>query len=168
MRFKAKLATTISYPSKGQNNFRIHTSKHEFIFSKTRIFHSPKLIVENAQDYFIVQDIVKNLQEYELIKLEQYDNLMEWSKDSKFQAKLKNGTTLNLITDFRNGILLRIIHGRYWFYREREWFTKTVIAALIGFLFGIMGVYVGYKLGIQNSTKSTTTLPPTTSQPNKR
>jgi len=56
-------------------------------------------------------------------------------------------------------IKANIIHGRYWLYREREWFLKTLVAAAIGFLFAITGQRIGYRQGHQDGLKEGITHP---------
>jgi hypothetical protein len=54
-----------------------------------------------------------NTEKYELIKPITDEDMWEWSKDSKFQATLASEEKLNLVTNFKNGLLLRIIHEGY-------------------------------------------------------
>lgn len=45
-----------------------------------------------------------------------------------------------------NRIKCNIVHKRYLFQREGDWFWKTVITACIGFIFSLIGIIVGYYL----------------------
>lgn len=52
-----------------------------------------------------------------------------------------------------NKIKCNIIHHRYFIDREKEWFWKTLIAAAIGFVFGVIGSSIGYRKGYQNGLR---------------
>jgi len=151
MLFKAKLATTAVYPSKSEP-FRQNTSQQAYIFSQTRIFYPVKLN-GSAQDYFVANDILRDKDKYELIVLRKYEDVFSWTKDSKFQAKFEGGATMNLVTDFWNGIKLRIVHKRYWVQRNWDDLLKMFISAAIGFIFAICGHTIGYRQGYESGVK---------------
>ena len=151
MLFKAKLATTLAIDS-NSGKFRQHTTNPVFVFSKTRIFF-PKKSDGTQQDFFILQDVLKNGDKYELVRLHKYENIETWTKDSKFQAKFSDTTTLNIVPNFWNGILLRIAHKRYWVQRNWDWFLQTIIATLIGAIMGIIGTGLGYHEGYESGLK---------------
>lgn len=52
-----------------------------------------------------------------------------------------------------NKIKANIIHHRYWIDREKEWFFKTIVAAAIGFLFGVIGSRIGYRQGYESGLR---------------
>jgi hypothetical protein len=52
-----------------------------------------------------------------------------------------------------NRFKANLIHHRYWLDKEKEWFTKTIIAAMIGFLFGLIGIFIGYRQGYNKGLK---------------
>ena len=52
-----------------------------------------------------------------------------------------------------NKIKANVIHNQYWIDREKDWFIKTLIAAAIGFIFGIIGSIAGYQKGHQDGIK---------------
>jgi len=152
MLFKAKIATTQALPS-NTGVYRQHTTQHEYVFSKTRIFY-PKKLTGPAQDFFIAMDVLKDHDKYELVRLKKYEDIAEWSKDSIFQVKFLNGTKLNLVPDAYNGIKLRIVHKRYWVQKHWDDLLKTVITAAVGFIFAICGHTIGYRQGYENGIKA--------------
>lgn len=59
----------------------------------------------------------------------------------------------HLQISFWGKIRANIIHHRYWVDREKDWFLKTLIAAAIGFIFGLIGSIAGYQKGFQDGIK---------------
>lgn len=105
---------------------------------------------------------VKDNSKYTLYKLPKFHK--ERTEHSKFQIQFEEGQKFMLLMNWRQEIKMKITHNRYWVYREREWFIKTIIATSIGATFGVMGAYVGYKIGIQSLKMPTTTIQPNTPQ----
>jgi|ERR1017187_404645 hypothetical protein len=151
MRFKAKLATTQVTPAKN-GYFRMITTDAEITFSKTRIFF-PVPPPKNAQNYYRIISTLHDLEEYKLSRLEKYEDIEEWSKDSIFQIETNNGTKLNLITDRINGIKLKIMHERYWVQKEYDWIFKYIITTLITVSVAIYAGRSGFNKGYQEGLK---------------
>jgi hypothetical protein len=89
-----------------------------------------------------------------------FDKLPDKDENIKFSVII-NGDIFYLDIDVWNKFKANVIHGRYWLYREREWFAKTIISLAIGFLFGLLGQKIGfnqgYKAGQNNQTQQETT-----------
>ncbi len=119
-------------------------------FTKTRIILKEEQLQRIFLDPFAQNALVYH-GEYKL------DKLLNKMDEKQFSIVLTNRMN-NLDTGIHhldinwwNKIKANIIHHRYWIDREKEWFAKTIISTLIGFLFGIVGAYMGYKLAKTNS-----------------
>lgn len=127
----------------------------EVSFSKRRIPLNPSQVERIYLDPMFVQ-LIADKAEYTFDKLINKEDKRKFSIiiTQKLNALDDGIHYLDLST--WNKIKANIIHGRYWLYREREWFVKTLIATIIGAAFGIIGAFLGYKAGFQNGTKTTT------------
>lgn len=141
MRFKAKIKNLMGNPSPdvtGKKSFGI------FQFSKKRIWFTKhhKSEIYSASLYFGVNDF-SNGAEYTFDKGLTKEEKKDWLITSLNGKECKASLQLNLW----NKIKCNIIHGRYFIYREREWFLKTLIAATVGFFFSLIGLWIGYRQG---------------------
>lgn len=126
-------------------------------FSKNKIYFTDEALkkagnISHALDPFNNGKTFRHTETYELIKLDKYD--VDRMKGSKFQVKFQSGTKINIASGGWNSILMRFIHQRYWVQKNKDWFIKTLIAAIIGFLFSLIGLYLGYRQGYQNGIKA--------------
>ena len=150
MKFKAKIADPQALHSK-KGIYRTYTSPMEYSFSKKKIFFDLRnndKIKKEGQIY------IHWGQEYNLIRLTE-DDILEWDKHSKFQAKLSEGNNVALITNKWNGILLRIIHERYWVQKNSDWIFKAIITTIIGAVIGLLAQRIGFKEGVKAGKAST-------------
>ena len=52
-----------------------------------------------------------------------------------------------------NRFKMNWIHRRYLIHRDTDWFWKTLIAAIIGFILTLIGTGIGYNRGYQSGLK---------------
>ena len=153
MRFKAKIATTQALPS-NTGKYRTHTSTNYFTFSKGRIFYEDKAKDELYGIFLKEGYFVSSGSHYALVRLSKHENPESWTRDSKFQIEFNNGVKFNLIPNWRNGIVLRLLHKRYWLLKNGDWFLKAVIPILFGAIVGVVINNIAYSKGYQNGLEA--------------
>lgn len=148
MKFKATIHGMVGNPSPdvgGKKSFAL------FSFSKAKIWFGKN---QKADMYSlgIIHGVCNfsNGAEYTFDKGYNKDEKKVW-----FISSLNGNTDCKSVInlDTWNKIKCNIIHGRYFLYREREWFIKTIIAAAVGFIFGLIGTGIGYRQGYENGLK---------------
>lgn len=114
-----------------------------FEFSKNRIFFTQaqrkmNLILEPRSDRYATSDF-KHGMKYT------FDKVYDENDKLRFQINVGNRNYSSFIKlSWHDRIICNMIHGRYII--TREWLYKTVIVAAIGFLFGVIGIIIGYYL----------------------
>ncbi len=84
----------------------------------------------------------------------QLDKIRDKEDNKQFQITYTTGDKYILKLDFWNKFLCNWIHKRYVINKDGgEWFFKSIIAATIGFLFALIGLWIGYRLGVQGAPK---------------
>ena len=155
MKFKTQLYCDKKEPLSDKSE-PLFVTPYYLKFSKNKIYFTNEALkkagsISNGLDPFNNGKIFRHTETYNLIRLDQYD--VNRMKGSKFQIKLQSGTTINVASGGWNGMLMRLIHERYWVQKNKDWFIKTLIAAMIGFLFSLIGLYLGYRQGYENGIK---------------
>ena len=149
-RFKCKLGSATMMPS-NQGSKRLAISLTTYSLSKRKIYFNRKDDVKSNEE-INRRIIIHYGQTYTLIRITK-DDFTEWSKNAQFQADL-NGVQVAIITDIWNGILLRIIHKRYWMQKNWDWFIKAIIyiilGAAIGSYYNNKGFDKGYSKGSED------------------
>lgn len=121
----------------------------DFTFSRKRIWfsekHKDKYYTNPFLTYFIQHE-----SDYTFSK--DYDK----KEKKRFIVTFAGGKDASYIKlNWLNRIKCNIVHKRYIFQRDPDWFWKTLIAAGIGAVFGFIGGSVGYKSGFRDGTKQT-------------
>ena len=141
--FKARIHS--SYVISKENEIPI---SHTVTFSKTRIQLKEEQINRIYLDPLCTNALIYH-GDYK------FDKLLNRNDEKQFSIilRLNNLDTSihHLDINLWNKFKANVIHHRYWLDREKEWFAKTIISTLIGFLFGIVGAYIGYKFAKSNS-----------------
>lgn len=119
-----------------------------FEFTRSKILFTKR---QTNKEYFQIFESCKIIDKTKYTFAKAYDD----NDKKRFQiAYGEDDCKAFLKINWWNKIKCNIIHGRYFLHREREWFIKTIIAALIGFAFGLIGTYLGYRQGYQNGLKA--------------
>ena len=155
MKFKTQLYCDKKEPLSDKSE-PLFVTPYYLKFSKNKIYFTDEALkkagyISNGLDPFNNGKTFRHTEIYELIRLDKYD--VDRMKGSKFQVKFQSGTKINIASGGWNGILMRFIHDRYWIQKNKDWFIKTLIAAAIGFIFGLIGSIAGYRQGFQDGIK---------------
>ncbi len=121
-------------------------------FSRYRIFLEDEQINRIWYDPLLVQPVTHK-SEYTFDKKLNKEDKKQFTIILTQRLNLLDNGIHHLDINLWNKIKANIIHKRYWVDREKEWFIKTLIAAAIGFVFGIIGSWIGYRQGYQNGLK---------------
>ena len=141
MTFKAKIHGLVSISREGQSP--VDTT---ITFTRHRIKLTDEQIGRFYLDPMVVQEVVHNA-EYDFDKLLNKEDKKQFSIILRQKLNNLDKGVHHLDISRWNKIKANIIHHRYWLYREREWFVKTLIAAAIGFLFALIAGVIGYRQG---------------------
>ena len=146
MRFKAQIlgavgTATISVPGK---------IKEQFIFSRSRIFFTKNHTETSYYIHIPLAFEFRNEANYT------FDKVYDKDEKKRFRIVFTNGIHSSFIKlNGINRIKCNIVHKRYLFQRDPDWFWKTLIAAAIGAIFGFIGSGIGYRKGFQDGIKYT-------------
>ena len=146
MKFKAQILGCW-HPSTRNEITNEPIGKHILTFKKYKIIFPKEFITQTLHLEFFGACPFQNNAKYTL------DKALDTNDKIKFQITINNECKAFININWYNRIKCNIIHKRYLIDREREWFLKTLIAALLGFLFAIIGSSIGYRQGYQNGLK---------------
>ena len=147
MTFKAKIHGIVSISQEGQSP--VDTT---ITFTGYRIKLTDEQIGRLYLDPMLVQEVVHNA-EYDFDKLRNKEDKKQFSIILKHRLNNLDKGIHHLEISKWNKIKANITHHRYWLYREREWFIKTLVAAAIGFLFALIAGTIGYRQGHADGLK---------------
>ncbi len=146
MRFKAKISSAVGLTTYGGQPTNVG---EPFIFSKKKIYFSKK---HNGEMYYLSIALAcgfKNESVYDLQIIEDREG-----KNRKAVMIGKDAACISFIKmNAWNRFKCNLIHKRYLFQRDPDWFWKTAITAGIGFIFSLIGIVVGYNLKDRNVSK---------------
>ena len=136
MRFNAKLLDVVTHGTMDT----IGTYSPVTEFSKSQIFISP-LPSTNAR-ISIRDTTISNGVNYS------FDKYYDDNEKLQFRITLRNPDYVSrLKLNWINKIKCNLIHRRYLFQRDPDWFWKAIITAFIGFIFSLIGFFVGQAAG---------------------
>lgn len=119
-----------------------------FEFTKSKIIFTKR---QTKETYSLIFDICPFADKSKYT----FDKVYDENDKKQFQITIDGREPCTAYLDILwwNKIKCNIIHRRYFIDREKEWFLKTLIAAFVGFLFSIIGLYLGYRQGYQNGIR---------------
>lgn len=145
MQFKAKILSAISVITEDAGPSRV---TKDFSFTYRRILFDKR---HDKRQYFLSIPLSCQFQhESEYTLATSYDK--EGIK--RFVITIGGDKNCSSYIEFSlwNRMKCNIVHKRYLPQRDSDWFYKTIIATAIGFLFGLIGVALGYSAGRQKTT----------------
>lgn len=145
--FKAKIKSTVRVATFSE--FDKNAGWQIFDFTKSKIIFTKR---QSKQTYFLTFHETCPFGDRSTYV---FDKVYDENDKEQYQITIngQSNCTSYLEINWWNKIKCNIIHRRYFIDREKEWFLKTLIAAFVGFMFSIIGLYLGYRQGYQNGIK---------------
>lgn len=141
MTFKAKILDVVTHFQLGT------TYEPKTHFSKSQIFISPLPTHENR--ITVQNETINTGTRYSL------DKIFADTGKKLYQITLngKPNCTSIIRIDWYNKIKCNLLHRRYIFQREEDWFWKAIITTAIGFAFSLISLWIGYRQGYRTGLK---------------